>query len=114
MRLVPIFAVTAMIIFTGNAFASPAPTGSQYAGDGSSSGSYRSSSTHSGTAARVTGETLLAGGTAFGISAMFKGESDKSVKIAHAPEMSSSGSIGGLTLMIGGLLIASGRRRVRE
>ena len=99
MRLVPIFAVTAMVIFTGNAFASPA-------GDGNS--------THSATAARVTGETLLAGGTAVGITALFKGESDKSVKIAHAPEMSSSGSIGGLTLMIGGFLIASGRRRVRE
>lgn len=101
----PLFAAAALVAFTGSAFALP---GGQDAGN--------SSPAHSATAAHVTEGAIAAGGTAAGVAGLSSLFSDKGapVNVAHAPEMSSSGSIGGLTLLIGGLLIANSRRRARE
>ena len=108
-------AIAVLFVSTGLAFAdSPTPAGN----DGFAHAAL-SADRHSGGAgagAKFHGSTaVIAGGAAVGggalIHDLFKGSSRTAVRV---PEISSSGMIAGLILLMGGGLIIRGRQQVRS
>ena len=48
------------------------------------------------------------------ISKSFKGDEKTSVRLSRAPEVSTSGAVSGLVLLLGGCMMIRGRQRTQE
>ena len=111
MRFVLPLTAVALMLATGTALAAPA-------NGADSDSSYTSSYGHAGAGAHTVAGVAIAGGAAAGVAGLTHLFSDSNsgmhVNLAHAPEISSTGSVGGLVLLLGGLLVFRGRQRVRS